>query len=380
MEQTEKNIKTLRLVAMILGLAGSGSVLLSLLMDAYKLNTSFGQIAYSMTKYMSGLILFVVLMAGCSVAFSLLKMAVPQTIVGSVMTAIAAFMCWHIKSKEGSGTIRLNISFGTGAYLFFLAAILMLSAGIIYIIAANKAKAAGIEDPNEAKRKKIAKIIYICLGILVVLSIGIFILSAVVKAQAKKEAKSVVENYVAAAMAYDVDKMNTYLAPDVKDKNGLMEAYTPKIMNDAFLSVMGVTDEQLGEDSRKCLTESSEFFGKSYLKSFGVDEVSINDDGSYTIKAHAKIIDMSNTYETLKTSSTEIANDYATNHLEEIYEIALTSSGDEAAAKLMDLMMPEICAVLNESIKNAGEMDTEFTFVVDKVSGEYKITEIDYKD
>lgn len=380
MEQIEKNIKTLRLVAMILGLVGSGSVLLSLMTDAYYVNTALGKLSVSMTKYMSGLILFVILLAGCSVAFSLLKLAVPQIITGSFTTFIAAFMLWHIKSKESAGKIQLSISFGTGAYLFFLAAALMLAAGIIYVIAANKAKAAGIEDPNEAKRKKICKIIYICLGALLVLCIGVVILSAVVQVQAKKKAQGVVSDFLTAATAYDVDKMNTYLSPEVNDKNGLMEAYTPEVMNNAFLSVMGVTENQLGEESRKCLTESSIYFGKSYIKSYGFDDVTKNDDGSYTVTVHGKIIDMSNTNNTLKTRSAEIAEDYATNHLEEIYKIALTASGDEATAQLMDLMMPDICGALNDAIKDAGEQETTFTFVVSKVSGDYKITEIDYKD
>ena len=380
MEQTEKKLKTLRLVAMIFGLVGGGALILSIFTDAYSVNTALGNITVSMTSYMSGLVGFVFLLAGCSIAFSLLKLPVPQIITGSVATLLALFMCWHIKSKGDAGAIRLNISFGAGAFLFLLGAGLILAAGIIYAVAANQAKAAGIQDENDAKRKKIGKTICICLGALAVLCLGIGILSIGLKARAKKQVKETVQNFMKAAISYDVDSMNNYLAKDVKDKNGLMEAYTPDVMSEAFLSTLGANYDDLGEDGKKVMTETSVYFGKSYLKKCTVEDVTINNDGSYTVKVPATIIDMSNTDSQIVEEASNMIADYGESHATEIYSLYLNYSTEEATAKLMDMVMPSICSILNNAISNSGEKETEFTIVVDKVGDDYKIIEIDYED
>lgn len=365
---------------MILGLVGSGSLLLSLMTDAYSVQTVLGNITISMSKYMSGLIILVFLIAGCSVAFSLLKLAVPQIVTGSFTTLLAAFIFWHIKSKESSGGTSLTVYFGVGAYLFFLAASLVLASGIIYAVATKKAKAAGIVDAGEAKRKKIGRIICICLGALVVLCIGLFLASAIKERKEKNMAKDTVTTFMNAALSYDVDTMNKCLSTDVKDKNGLMEAYDPDIMSNAFLSIIGATKDELGEDGQKCLRDTSVYFGQSYLKKYSIGDVAKNDDGSYTIKVPATIINMDNTDDTIKEKSSEAVEKFAEENREELLAVYLNYPAEEVTLRLMDMLMPDICNILNEAISESDEQETEFTIVVKKIDGEFMITEIDYKD
>ena len=49
MEQTEKNVKLLRLLGLIFGLVGAGIMLFSLMMDASVVNSVFGSISVPMT-------------------------------------------------------------------------------------------------------------------------------------------------------------------------------------------------------------------------------------------------------------------------------------------------------------------------------------------
>ncbi|MBO7453365.1 MAG: hypothetical protein J6U54_23780 [Clostridiales bacterium] len=380
MEQIEKKIKTLNLVAMILGLSGAGALVLSIFTDAYSIKTGLGNISVSMTSYMSGLIGFIFLVAGCSIAFSLLKLAVPEIITGSVTTLLALFMCWHIKSKEGNGLVRLNISFGPGAFLFVLGAGVILASGILYAVSKSNASKAGIVDENEAKRKKIGKIIGICVGALAALCIVVVLLSAVNKSNQKKEAKNTVQAFMKAAIEYDVDSMEKYLASDVKDKNGLMEAYTPDIMSNAYLTAFGMTLDDLSDEDKATITETSVYFGKSYLKKCNVEDVTVNDDGTYTVKVPATIIDMSNTDKQIQNAAEDITAKLTEEKAAEIYKIYLNYPTDEANKMLMNMLMPDFCSILNDAISSSTEKETEFTIVVSKIDGEYKIPELDYKD
>lgn len=54
---------------------------------------------------------------------------------------------------------------------------------------------------------------------------------------------------------------------------------------------------------------------------------------------------------------------------------------DLQVSKFMVIFLFEdMCTVVNDAIRSAGTMETEFTFVVKNVDGSYRITEIDYRD
>ena len=139
MEQTEKNVKLLRLLGLIFGLVGAGIMLFSLMMDASVVNSVFGSVSVPMTKYLDGVVWVVFLFAACAIAFTLMRWDIPLTVTGSIATASSVFMIAHVGSVGQDGGKYATVSFGAGLIMFFLAAALMLAAGILYIIAKNKA-------------------------------------------------------------------------------------------------------------------------------------------------------------------------------------------------------------------------------------------------
>ena len=53
---------------------------------------------------------------------------------------------------------------------------------------------------------------------------------------------------------------------------------------------------------------------------------------------------------------------------------------EDVAFFMTYFLFEDVCKVMNDAIKSAGSMDTEFTFVVVDIDGNYMITEIDYTD
>ena len=103
MEQTEKNVKLLRLLGLIFGLVGAGIMLFSLMMDASVVNSVFGSISVPMTKYLDGVVWVVFLFAACAIAFTLMRWDIPLTVTGSIALASSVFMIAHISSAGQEG-------------------------------------------------------------------------------------------------------------------------------------------------------------------------------------------------------------------------------------------------------------------------------------
>lgn len=375
--------KIMRLVAMIIGLVGS-ALLLSSLLGEFASTTApiIGKYSISVSNYLDKLTIIVVLLAGFSIAASLLKYSILQIVTGSLTGAWIGYSMWDIQSRASTSEISglLDINFGIGTYLFICAACLMLASGIVYIVAEKKAKAiAPVDEKASPKRKKTEIIVSICLGILVICGIVVFVFFR--NFQGTKEAKAVVGDFMNAAIHYEVDTMKSYLSSDVNDKNGLMEAYTPYTMRGAFLNVIGVRWDSLKEKQKTAIDQTGVLFGKNYLKNYDVTGVTKNSDGSFTVKAKASIINMSTTSEQIQKKSAEKIAAYAEKYPEIMEYIREIYDTDEEVARFMTLyLFDDMCPIIDNAIRNAGSMETEFTFVVKKIDGSYKISEIDYKD
>lgn len=375
--------KIMRLVAMIIGLVGS-ALLLSSLLGEFASTTApiIGKYSISVSNYLDKLTIIVVLLAGFSIAASLLKYSILQIVTGTLTGAWIGYSMWDIQSRASTSEISglIDINFGIGTYLFICAACLMLASGIVYIVADKKAKAiAPVVEKASPKRKKAEIIVSICLGALVICGLGIFIF--IRNYQGTKEAKTVVGSFMNAAIHYEVDTMKSYLSADVNDKNGLMEAYTPYTMRGAFLNVIGVRWDSLKEKQKTAIDQTGVLFGKNYLKKYNVTGVTKNSDGSFTVKATASIINMSTTSEQIQKKSAEKIVAYEKKYPEIMEYIREIYDTDEEVARFMTLyLFDDMCPIINDAITSAGTMDTEFTFVVKKIDGSYKITEIDYKD
>ena len=380
--KSKDNTKVLRLVAMILGLAGSALLLSSLLGEFCSATLPIvGKYQVSISKYLDNMTILVVLLAGFSIVASLLRYSILQIITGSITGGWIGYMIWEIQHRASTTEVSgfMDINFGIGTYLFILAACLILASGIIYVVAAKRSsETIPIEEKTGPKHKKAEITVSICLGVLIVCGVGVFI--CIRGFQGTKEAKNTVAEFMNAAIHDEISSMKGYLASDVNDKNGFMEAYDPNTMRNAFLNTIGVSWSLLKDEEKAAINDTGALFAKYYLKKYDVANVTKNSDGSFTIKVNASIIDMRTTSVQIQKRSAEIIAEYMKKY-PEIAETVSSSFSEEEAAKFMAyLNFDDICPVIDNAIRNAGSMETEFTFVVKNIDGSYKITEIDYKD
>lgn len=95
--KTKDNAKALRLVAMILGLAGSVSLLSSLLGEFCSATVPIiGKYQVSISSYLNKMTLLVVLLAGFSIVASFLRYSILQIVAGSITGAWIGYMIWDI--------------------------------------------------------------------------------------------------------------------------------------------------------------------------------------------------------------------------------------------------------------------------------------------
>ena len=419
MEQTEKNVKLLRLLGMIFGLVGAGLMLFSLLMDASVVNSVFGSISVPMTKYLEGIVWVVFLIAACAIAFSLMRWDIPLTVTGSIAIAFSVFMLAHIGSAGQDGKYA-TVSFGAGLILFFLAAALMLAAGILYIVAKKKAKAAGIpysyvldtvfgkkeaavvapqetvegaaeaeDDPAVAgdvsavpsapaaapsKGKKIGIIIGICVGAVLIIGGGILGTVLYYKAQEQKEATAKVEEFMSSAQSYNISGINACLAEKYSDKNNFLLAYKPDTLAESNLDSAGISKDQLSTLSYELFKDGCVYLGKNYIKGYGIDEVTANSDGTYTAKVTVTVI---NANDVSSGFTAKMGNISAEDYEDEITAIMyLASDEDEALEMLFDVLMPDIVDAFEDAVDGAGSVKTELIIEVSKQSDEFKVTKI----
>ncbi len=420
MEQTEKNVKLLRLLGLIFGLVGAGTMLFSLLMDASVVNSVFGSISVPMTKYLEGIVWVVFVIAAGAIAFTLMRWDIPLTVTGSIAIAFSVFMLAHINNAGQEGGKYATVSYGAGIILFFLAAALMLAAGILYIVAKNKAKKAGIPysyvldtvfgkkvpavtapqetvegaaeaevDPAVAgevsavpsapaaapsKGKKLGIIIGICVGAVLIIGGGILGTTLYYKAQEQKEATAAVEEFMSSAQSYNIIGINKCLADKFSDKNDFLAAYRPDQLAESNLNAAGITTDQLSTLSYELFKDGCVYLGKNYIKGYGIDEVTANSDGTYTAKVTVNIINANDVSTGFEDKMGKIsAEDYE----DEITAIMyLASDEDEAMELLLDVLMPDIVDGFEEAVDEAGAVKFDLTLELSKESGEFKITKI----
>lgn len=109
--------KIMRLVAMIIGLVGS-ALLLSSLLGEFASTTApiIGKYSISVSNYLDKLTIVVVLLAGFSIAASLLKYSILQIVTGTLTGAWIGYSMWDIQSKASTSEISglIDINFGMG--------------------------------------------------------------------------------------------------------------------------------------------------------------------------------------------------------------------------------------------------------------------------
>ena len=164
----EKKLKSLRAIAMILGISGSVVMLHSLLLECFSyLDPTAGNTAVCMFHYLDVKMTVAFGLVEMSIIFSLLSFAVPQILVGSFAGIWTGFMCWDILRRSAE-TTYLNMNLGLGMYMFILSAVLFLASGVVFAVIANKQKAFGIDDRKPALFKKLEVFSSVMLGLSIV--------------------------------------------------------------------------------------------------------------------------------------------------------------------------------------------------------------------
>ena len=143
----EKKLRTLRLVAMTLGVLGSAVLLSSLLMEFCSFTDNMGgSTSISVINYVDARIIVVFGLIEMCCVFSLWNFAVPQILTGTFIGLWSWFMIWDIRQRVGDTAEYLRADLGLGIYMFILSSGLILASGIIFVVFLNKCKRFGIDD------------------------------------------------------------------------------------------------------------------------------------------------------------------------------------------------------------------------------------------
>ena len=137
----EKKLKTLRLIAMTLGIAGSAVLLCSLFMACCLFTGPEARsTSISLLDYMNVKVMTAFGLVGMSLAFTLLNYAVPQILSGSFAGIWAGSMCWKIMRNTAETMGNFRVAFEPGMYMFILSAVLILASGILFTAVPEKYK------------------------------------------------------------------------------------------------------------------------------------------------------------------------------------------------------------------------------------------------
>ncbi len=137
----EKKLKSIRLIAMALGIAGCAVLLWSLFMACCTFTGSeVGSASVSLRDYMDIKVMTAFELVGLSIVFTLLNYAVPQILSGAFAAVWAGLMCWKITHRAAEATEYLSAKIGPGMYMFILSAVLILVSGILFCIVPDKYK------------------------------------------------------------------------------------------------------------------------------------------------------------------------------------------------------------------------------------------------
>lgn len=166
----EKKLKSLRLIAMALGVAGSAVLLGSLLSDCCLFTSpTAGNISISLLDFMDIKVLNAFGLIEISMVFSLFNYAIPQILTGSFTGIWAGFMCHRIMRSYSETTEHLRASLGLGMYMFIISAGLILASGILFTCLAKKHKESGTDYRKPPTPKFLEVFCTIMMGISIVL-------------------------------------------------------------------------------------------------------------------------------------------------------------------------------------------------------------------
>ena len=145
----EFKLRSLRLKAKAIGIAGSAALICALMLECYTFTGPAGAVtSATLLEFIGPKMITAFGLVEMAIVFSLLNYAVPQILTGSFTGLWAGFICREILKTQGA-------SIGPGVYVFILSAALILASGIVFAVAEHKHEIYGKTDRKSKLLRKL---------------------------------------------------------------------------------------------------------------------------------------------------------------------------------------------------------------------------------
>ena len=159
----EFKLRSLRLMAKAIGIAGSAALICALLLECctFTGQTDVGA-SVTLLEFIGPKMITAFGLVEMAIVFSILNYAVPQILTGSFIGLWAGFICREILKTQGA-------VIGAGVYVLILSAALILASGIVFAVAEHKYKVYGKTDRKSRLLRKLEMFCNAALGLSIVL-------------------------------------------------------------------------------------------------------------------------------------------------------------------------------------------------------------------
>ena len=159
----EFKLRSLRLKAKAIGIAGSAALICALMLECCTFNRPAGAVTSdTLLDFIGPKMITAFGLVEMAIVFLILNYAVPQILTGSFIGLWAGFICREILKTQGA-------VIGAGVYVLILSAVLILASGIIFAVAEHKYKVYGKTDRKSRLLRKLEVFCNAALGLSIVL-------------------------------------------------------------------------------------------------------------------------------------------------------------------------------------------------------------------
>lgn len=387
MEEKGKTIKVLELLGLIFGLVGSGVTLISLFLPAFTMDSFLGHVETNMFKYWGVFVIIYFLILGMGIMLSLMKSGVVSIVNGSanLLFTILGLVAQNINLSNSNALVKNMVTVGAGIYFLFFASALMIASGILYLIAFNYKKAAGLPEEEAKKRatfKKVIIIVYSSIVGVVILVTGLAIIIGKVNTKKHNEmARINAEAFMECALNGDSENILSYVSDDCRDTSGFLEAYDADLLIDSFMLYYGgrTVYDSLTIATQDQIRASMDNFAVNYIESYTINSLEYDhDEEAYKISVN---VVMFNEHGTSEVNVESLATARTEQYLEDNFSMLMNlmaTGGEEALyMKIYEDLMPEFIEATEESWRSMGVTDAEITLTMVRTDDVYEITAIE---
>ncbi|MCR4775976.1 MAG: hypothetical protein K5869_06325 [Saccharofermentans sp.] len=159
----EIKLRSLRLKAKAIGIAGSAALICALLLECCTFTGQAGAGAsVTLLEFIGPKMITAFGLVEMAIVFSILNYAVPQILTGSFIGLWAGFICREILKTQVA-------VIGAGVYVLILSTALILASGIVFAVAEHKYKVYGKTDRKSRLLRKLEVFCNAALGLSIVL-------------------------------------------------------------------------------------------------------------------------------------------------------------------------------------------------------------------